>query len=150
MPSFRAVRPSNFERPDRAERVRRNDRHFSSAPAKPSGLERPELARAAISSALAEPSWLERSSRAPWRSRAGSSGRFERSSGAERPTSSKRRHVRCFRSWAEPAERVRLWSLWTLPKTSKPSYCNFELDRYVHTNHMNPRSGLPRALGHDS
>ena len=57
---FRAARPSNFERPGRAERVRAA---FSSAPAKPSGLERPF--------------------RAPKRSRAGSSGHFERPGGAE-------------------------------------------------------------------
>ena len=83
------------------------ERHFSSAPAKPSGLERPF--------------------RAPKRSRAGSSGHFERPGGAERaraavssapaepsgPRSSKRRQEQCFRSWAEPAERVRLWNLWS-------------------------------------
>ena len=99
---FVFVRLCLAERLSGAERARAA---MSSAPAEPSGLERPfrapqqsrtgssghferpsgaERARAAISSAPAEPSGLERPFRAPQRSRAGSSGRFERPSGAER------------------------------------------------------------------
>ena len=84
---FRAAKPGNVERPGDAERVRAA---ISSA----SGAER---ARAPISSAPAEPSRrkLETSAgavfsynqaeqfRAPLRSRAGSSGHFERPSGVE-------------------------------------------------------------------
>ena len=64
---------------------------MSSAPAEPSGLDLGNVGRCgvfeqpgrAISSGLAEPSELERHFRAPQRNRAGSSGYFERPSGAE-------------------------------------------------------------------
>ena len=95
-----------FERPSGAERARAA---IPSAPAEPSGFERPfrapqrsragsschferpsgaERARAAISSAPAEPSGFERSFRAPQRSREGSSGHCGRPSGAEASSSS--------------------------------------------------------------
>ena len=85
----RASSSSHFERPSGAERARAA---ISSAPAEPSGLEVGNVGRCsvfeqpgrAISSALAEPSEFERPFRAPQRSRAGSSGHFERPSGAER------------------------------------------------------------------
>ena len=85
---FRAARLSNFERPGGAERV-----------------------RAAISSAPAEPIGLGRPFRAPQRSQAGSSGHFERHSGAKRARCRKRWQVRCFHGQAEPAERVSAWNV---------------------------------------
>ena len=118
----RAGSSGDFGRPSGAERARAP---MSSAPAEPSGLELGNVGRCsvfeqpgrAISSALAEPSEsseFERPFRAPQRSRAGSSGHFERPRGAERARSRKRRQVRCFRA-ARPsnferpggAERVR-------------------------------------------
>ena len=85
---FRAARLSNFERPGGAKRV-----------------------RAAISSAPAEPIGLGRPFRAPQRSQAGSSGHFERHSGAKRARCRKRWQVRCFHGQAEPAERVSAWNV---------------------------------------
>ena len=84
---------SEFERPFRAPQRSRagSSGHFE----RPSGAERARCRKRrqvrcfrepgrAISSALAEPSEFERPFRAPQRSRAGSSGHFERPSGAER------------------------------------------------------------------
>ena len=76
-------------RPSGAERARAA---MSGAPAEPSGLDFGDVGRCsvfeqpgqAISSGLAEPTGLERPFWAPQWSRAGSSGRFERPSRAER------------------------------------------------------------------
>ena len=86
---FEQARPSNFERPGGAERVRVA---ISSAPAKPSWLERPFRApqRSRAGSKLETSTGAMFSSsqaeqfRAPWRSRASSSGYLERPSEAER------------------------------------------------------------------
>ena len=105
------ARGRQVERRSGAERARAA---ISSAPEEPSVLELGNVgkcgvfdqpgrtissarARAAISSAPAEPSGLEQVFRAPQRSRAGSSGHFERPSGAERARRRKRRRVRRFR-----------------------------------------------------
>ena len=84
----RAGSSSQVEHPSEAERGRPAN---SSAPRKDEQSQafralrpEPERARAAMSSAPARPSGLKRPSRAPQRSRAGSSGHLERPSGAER------------------------------------------------------------------
>ena len=91
----RAGSSGHSERPNRAERARswkrRQVRCFRAA--KPSNFERPggaERVRTAISSAPAEPSGLERPFRAPQRGRAGSSGHFKRPGEAERVRLEKR------------------------------------------------------------
>ena len=143
---FRAPRRSrvsssgHFEGPSRAERARSRKRRQVQCflAARPSNFERPgrvERVRAAISSAPAEPSGLERPFRAPQRSRAGSSGYFERPSGAERARSRKRRQVRCFRG--RPS-RVKLR---TASGASKRSYGNLSIDIYIII--LNELPGLP-------
>ena len=133
----RASSSGHFERPSGAERARAA---VSSAPAEPSGLERPfrapQRSRAGSMSQTsagavfskpgrAELSRLERPFRAPQRSRAGSSGHFERPSGAERaraaissapaePSGLDVANVgRCGVFEARPSQlsRVKLWSL---------------------------------------
>jgi len=99
---FLAARPSNFERPGRVERVRAA---ISSAPAEPSGLERPfrapQRSRAGLERLFRAPQRSRAGSSGPFRapqpSRAGPSGHFERPSGAERARSRKRRQGRCSR-----------------------------------------------------
>ena len=101
---FRAAKPCNFGRPGGSERVRE-----------------------AISNARVEPSGLGQPYRAPQRSRAGSSGHFERSCAAERARCCKRRQVRFFE--ARPSQLSEL-----NPAARKGSCGNFELYIYIYTH----------------
>ena len=110
-------------RPSGAERARAA---MSGAPAEPSGLDFGDVGRysafeqpgQAISSALAAPSGLERPFRAPQPSRTGSSGRFERPSGAERARMSQTLAGAEF-SRAGRAERSRLEQPFRAPQRSR-------------------------------